>query len=345
MRGEKMKAIGADSVFTLDEGNLFYEYDRDIPEPQQHELLVQVNAISVNPVDTKLRQTTPSETPRVLGFDAVGVVQAVGDEVTLFQEGDEVYYSGSPNYQGSNQTYQLVDERLAAHKPKNLSYNEAASLPLTGLTASETLFDVFQISSNPEENKGKTLLIINGAGGVGSIATQIAKAYGLRVITTASREETTHWNKDMGADIVLNHHNDLVDELKQHDINEVDYVFCTFNTDMYYETMIDLVKARGTIATIVAFQEKQDLNLLKSKSITFTHEYMYARIVHQADDMVKHHEYLTDITKKIEQGIYQPTVTQVMHGLTSENIYRAHQILEDQRMIGKLVINLEEEHE
>ena len=262
-----MKAIGADRVFTLDEGNLFYEYDRDIPEPQQHELLVQVKAISVNPVDTKLRQTTPSEIPRVLGFDAVGVVQAVGDEVTLFQEGDEVYYSGSPNYQGSNQTYQLVDERLAAHKPKNLSYNEAASLPLTGLTASETLFDVFQISSNPEENKGKTLLIINGAGGVGSIATQIAKAYGLRVITTASREETTHWNKDMGADIVLNHHNDLVDELKQHDINEVDYVFCTFNTDMYYETMIDLVKARGTIATIVAFQEKQDLNLLKSKSI------------------------------------------------------------------------------
>jgi zinc-binding alcohol dehydrogenase family protein len=318
-----MKAIGADKGFQLDEGNLFYEFDRAKPTPQKQELLVKVNAISVNPVDTKIRQSPIEDGPRVLGFDAVGVVEAVGEKVSSFKVGDKVYYSGSPNYQGSNEEYQLVDERVVALKPTNLSDVEAASIPLTALTASETLFDVFGISHQPKENEGKSILIINGAGGVGSIATQIAKHHGLKVITTASRPETVEWSQNMGADIVLNHRNDLSDEFAQHNIKDVDYIFCTFDTDLYFEKMIELVKTRGKIATIVAFNEKQDLNLLKSKSVTFTHEYMYSRPLHDADDLNIHHQYLTDITEKLEAGHYKPTVNKVIDGLSADSLYEA----------------------
>ena len=335
-----MKAIGADKPFTLDEGNQFYEMDIETPKPQQYELLVRLTAISVNPVDTKIRQSTINESPRILGYDAVGVVEAIGEDVKQFKVGDEVYYSGSPSYQGSNQTYQLVDERLVALKPSNISDVEAASLPLTGLTASETLFDVFNISHNPEENKGKSLLIINGAGGVGSIATQIAKYYGLHVITTASRDETYNWSKSLGADIVLNHKNNLTDEFKKYEISEVDYVFCTFDTDLYYEKMIELVKPRGKIATIVAFNNKQDLNLLKPKSVTFTHEYMYSRPLNKTEDMAIHGTYLKDITNKVESDDYKPTVNEVLKGLTADNIYEAHKKMENHSMVGKLVISI-----
>ena len=335
-----MKAIGADKGFQLDEGNLFYEFDRAKPTPQNQELLVKVNAISVNPVDTKIRQSPVEDGPRMLGFDAVGTVEAVGDKVGSFKIGDEVYYSGSPSYQGSNEEYQLVDERVVALKPTNLSDVEAASIPLTALTASETLFDVFGISHQAEENEGKSILIINGAGGVGSIATQIAKHYGLKVITTASRPETIEWTQNMGADIVLNHRNDLSEEFEQHNIKDVDYIFCTFDTDLYFEKMIELVKTRGKIATIVAFKEKQDLNLLKSKSVTFTHEYMYSRLLHDANDINKHHQYLTDVTEKLETGKYKPTVNKIIDGLSADSLYEAHKTLESHSMIGKLVIKL-----
>lgn len=335
-----MKAIGADKGFQLDEGNLFYEFDRAKPTPQNQELLVKVNAISVNPVDTKIRQSPVADGPRILGFDAVGTVEAVGDKVGSFKIGDEVYYSGSPSYQGSNEEYQLVDERVVALKPTNLSDVEAASIPLTALTASETLFDVFGISHQAEENEGKSILIINGAGGVGSIATQIAKHYGLTVITTASRPETIEWTQNMGADIVLNHRNDLSEEFEQHNIKDVDYIFCTFDTDLYFEKMIELVKTRGKIATIVAFKEKQDLNLLKSKSVTFTHEYMYSRLLHDANDINKHHQYLTDVTEKLETGKYKPTVNKIIDGLSADSLYEAHKTLESHSMIGKLVIKL-----
>src|SRR5699024_7313031 len=247
---------------------------------------------------------------------------------------------GSPAYQGSNQEYQLVDERIVAKKPQNISTTEAASLPLTGLTASETLFDVFKISHEPEDNQGKSILIINGAGGVGSIATQIAKHHGLHVVTTASREETYNWSKKMGADIVLNHKNDLVSEFEKYEISEVDYIFCTFDIDLYYEKMIEHIKHRGVIATIVAFKEKQDLNLHKPKSITYTHEYMYSRPLHETEDMTVHRDYLTDITNKIEAGIYQSTLNEVVEGLTANSLFEAHQKLENHNMIGKLVIQL-----
>lgn len=336
-----MRAIGFEAPFTLEEGNQFKQFEFDIPNPSGNELLVKIQSISVNPVDTKQRMATVENAPRILGFDAVGIVEKIGEEVTMFEPGDYVFYSGSPNQHGSNEEYQLIEEQLVAKAPSNLLPEQAASLPLTGITASETLFDVFQISHQPNENEGKTLLIINGAGGVGSIATQIAKAYGLKVMTTASREETIQWSKDMGADIVLDHKKDLTKQFKEHNLEPVDYIFCTFDTDMYYKTMIELVRPRGHIATIVALKDKQDLNLLKSKSLAFTHEFMFTRPIFQTEDMIKHHEYLTDISKKVAEGKYRHTTTKVIDGLNAESLYQAHQILESNTMIGKLVINLE----
>ncbi len=342
-----MKAIVSNNQFSLDDGNQFSEIDIPQPEPGEGEILIKVETLSVNPVDTKLRQQpfSDEEKHRILGYDAVGTIEKIGNNVSTFKKGDRVFYSGAPSYAGANQQYQLMDVRLVAHAPQSLKPTEAAALPLTGLTAYETLFDTFNISENPQENRGKTLLIINGSGGVGSIATQIAKAYGLRVITTASRTETIEWSKQMGADLVLNHKNDLSDEFKKHDLADVDYIFCTFNTDAYYEKMIELVKPHGKITTIVAFQDKQDLNLLKSKSVTFTHEFMFTRPLHQTEDMQKHQTYLQDIAQKVDDGVYHTTLNQTLNGLTTETLFKAHEILESHKMIGKLVIQVDEDSE
>ncbi len=337
--GNEMEAIIAKKAFSLSEGNCFEKVTRERPEPTGHDILIKVYATGVNPVDTKMRQTPLNQSERVLGFDAAGVVEQVGSAVEGFKPGDQVFYSGSNQREGSNQTYQLMNEQYVAHMPKNLSYEAAAALPLTAITAYETIFDVFAISTDTEKNKGQTLLIINGAGGVGSIATQIAKAYGLNVITTASREETIEWSQKMGADVVLNHKSDLKAQFKAQQLKQPNYIFCTYDTDGYYDTMIDLIQPRGHIATIVAFQNKQDLNALKAKSITLTHEFMFTRAVHGVEEQM-YQTYLKDVAEKIEQGVYQSTLNDVLEGLTVDNIFKAHQQMESQAHIGKLVIKI-----
>lgn len=336
-----MEAIIARQPFRLSEGQQFEKVTRDIPIPEEHDILVKVYVTGVNPVDTKMRQTPLNADTRVLGFDAAGVVEAVGDAVKDFKPGDRVYYSGSNQRDGSNQTYQLVNENYMAHMPETLSFAEAAALPLTAITAYETLFDVFGIASEPQNNEGKTLFIINGAGGVGSIATQIAKAYGLTVITTASRPETMAWSEKMGADVVLNHQEDLVEQFDNQNISRPDYIFCTYDTDHYYDVMIDLIQPRGHIATIVAFNQDQDLNALKQKSITFTHEFMFARAIHGVDEWM-YRKYLEDVTAKVNAGQYQTTLNSVMKGLTPENVFKSHEMMEGQSHIGKLVIEIVE---
>lgn len=336
-----MEAIIARQPFRLSEGQQFEKVTRDMPTPEGHDVLVKVHVTGVNPVDTKTRQAPINGNTRILGFDAAGVVEAVGDSVTDFKPGDRVYYSGSNQRDGSNQTYQLVNENYMAHMPEKLSFTEAAALPLTAITAYETLFDVFGIASEPPKNQGKTLLIINGAGGVGSIATQIAKAYGLTVITTASRPETIAWSEKMGADVVLNHKENLAEQFDTQNLARPDYIFCTYDTDHYYDVMIDLIQPRGHIATIVAFKQDQDLNALKQKSITFTHEFMFARAIHGVDEYM-YRQYLEDVTAKVNAGQYQTTLNSVMKGLTPENVFKAHEMMEGQSHIGKLVIEIVE---
>ncbi len=336
-----MEAIIATQPFQLAEGQKFEKVSRELPTPEAHDILIKVYATGINPVDTKMRQAPLNAEARVLGFDAAGVVEAVGDAVTDFKPGDRVYYSGSNQRDGSNQTYQLVNENYLAHMPKTLSFAEAAALPLTAITAYETLFDVFNISPNPQQNQGKTLFIINGAGGVGSIATQIAKTYGLTVVTTASRPETNAWSKKMGADVVLNHKEDLAKQFDDQNLSRPKYIFCTYDTDHYYDMMIDLVQPRGHIATIVAFNKNQDLNALKQKSITFTHEFMFARAIHGVDEGM-YRKYLEDVTAKVDAGQYQTTLNSVFTGLTPENVLKAHEMMEAQSHIGKLVIEIVE---
>ncbi|MGK9044580.1 zinc-binding alcohol dehydrogenase family protein [Mammaliicoccus vitulinus] len=332
-----MKAIGFKKSFDLKETNEFEELDLPIPEPSRRDILVNVKAASINPVDTKLRTTNEGEF-KVLGYDAVGVVEAVGDEVELFHVGDEVYYSGSNMRQGSNAEYQLVDERLVGIKPEYLSYAETAALPLTALTAFEALIEGLSISTNPEDNKGKKLLIINGAGGVGSIATQIAKNLGLTVITTASRKETKRWSEEMGADIVLNHKHHLLDELKAHKINEVDYIFNTHSSDAYFNVMAEMIKPRGRIVALVNFMDKVNLNLLKDKSVTFSFEFMFTRPKYETDDMQAHHEYLRKLTYLLDSDTIKTTLHTKLKGLSVESVTEAHRLIEEGKTIGKIVI-------
>ena len=205
-----MKAIGFKKSLPITDPNSFIAFETEKPKPEGRDLLVQIQAISVNPVDTKIRQNAAKEeeldTPKIIGWDAVGIVEEVGEEVSHFKAGDPVYYAGDLTRSGSNAEYQLIDERIVGHKPKSLSLAQAAAMPLTTLTAWESLFD--RIKYNPQSDAGKTLLILNGAGGVGSIAIQLAKKLtDLTVIATASRKETQNWCENLGADHVVNHHN------------------------------------------------------------------------------------------------------------------------------------------
>ncbi|MBI5974699.1 zinc-binding alcohol dehydrogenase family protein [Staphylococcus canis] len=332
-----MESIIAKQPFQLSEGNLFEKVTRPEQEVKAHEIGIQVEASGVNPIDAKTRQTPVTGEVRVLGYEGAGVVDKVGSNVTRFKKGDKVMFVGAPKWEGSNQTYQVLGEHYVTHLPEHLSFEEGATLPLTAFTAYETLFDIFGISRDASQNLGRTILIINGAGGVGSIATQIAKAYGLNVITTASRQETIAWSQKMGADTVLNHREDLEAQFEAHNLPQPDYIFCTYDTDRYYEPMIRLVKPRGHIATIVVFKENQDLNALKQKAITFTHESMFTRLTYEFETEY-YQKYLDDLAEKLNAGVYQSTLTEVLHGLTPENVYKGHQMMEEQSHIGKLAI-------
>lgn len=332
-----MKAVGFKKGFDISKENRFEMLNLPKPKPTGQDLLVKVNAVSINPVDTKLR-TADYDDYKVLGYDAVGVVEEIGDEVELFHIGDEVYYSGTNTRNGSNAEYQLVDEKLVGIKPEYLTNAEAAALPLTSLTSYEALVEGLNISLNPDDNKDKTLLIINGAGGVGSIATQIAKNLGLTVITTASRKETKRWSEKMGADIVLNHKHHLPDELKAHKIEEVDYIFNTHSSDAYFNVMADMIKPRGRIVALVNFMNNVDLNLLKDKSVTFSFEFMFTRPKYETEDMIQHHEYLRKLSYQLDRGTIKTTLNTTLKGLSVETITKAHEMIEQGNSIGKIVI-------
>jgi NADPH2:quinone reductase len=335
-----MKAVGFKTSLPITDTNSFIDFEVEKTTPAGHELLVKIQAISVNPVDYKVRQNsakdTVLDTPKIIGYDAVGTVESAGENVTLFKTGDAVYYAGDITKSGSYAEYQLIDERLVGNKPASLPMEEAAGVPLTALTAWETFFDRMRLSA--ERDAGKTLLIIGGAGRVGSIAIQMAKKMlGLRVITTASRTETTDWCRQMGADIVVNH-SDLVNEIRKHGIQTVDYIVDFVNTNSYWDAMAELIKPQGHIVSITGSAEPVVLNKLKSKSVTFSWELMFTRSTFQTDDMVEQHRILNRVAALYDSGTLVPTVKQVLHGLSAETIKTAHKQLESGKTIGKLVI-------
>lgn len=337
-----MKAIGFKTSLPIENPESFIEFETVKPVPGPQDLLVKIDAISVNPVDFKIRQSgaqdTVLETPKIIGWDAVGIVQAVGEKVTLFEVGDLVYYAGDLTKQGSNAEYQIVDERIVGRKPKSLSIEEAAVIPLTALTAWEILFDRIRISA--EKDKGKSILIIGGAGGVGSIAIQLAKKIaGLTVIATASRPETIEWCKQQGADFVVDH-KDLVASVKEAGFENVDFILDFVDTNTYWDTMVELIKPQGHIASITGSSEPVVLNKLKSKSVSFSWELMYTRSMYQTEDMIEQHHILNKVADLLDEGVLKTTLNTTLNGLIADNLKKAHELLESGRTIGKIAIKI-----
>ncbi|MER0440117.1 zinc-binding alcohol dehydrogenase family protein [Emticicia sp. W12TSBA100-4] len=335
-----MKAVGFKTSLPISEENSFIDFETVKQVPVGHELLVKISAISVNPVDFKIRQNSAKdivlENPKIIGWDAVGVVEAVGENVSLFKVGDEVYYAGDITKQGSNAEYQAIDERIVGKKPKTLSIADAAAIPLTALTAWEIFFDRMRLSA--EKDRGKTLLIIGGAGGVGSIAIQLAKKLlGLKVIATASRPETIEWCKQLGADLVVNHR-DLVNEVRNAGFQYVDFIVDFVDTNAYWDSMADLIKPQGHIASITGSAAPVVLNKLKTKSVSFSWEFMYTRSTFQTEDMIEQHHILNKVADMLDSGELVSILKQTLIGLSADNLKKAHTQLESGTTIGKLVI-------
>ncbi len=335
-----MKAVGYANSLPIDDPESLIDIELPQPMATKRDLLVKVRAIAVNPVDFKIRQhVSPSEGEfKVLGWDAVGEVVATGEAVTLFNIGDVVYYAGDLNRQGSNAEYQLVDERLVGVKPNNLSDAEAAALPLTAITAWEALFDRLGISQEGNDS-GKTILIIGGAGGVGSIAIQLASNLAkLHVIATASRAESRDWCLKLGANQVINHRKSLSEELAEQGAGTIDYIFCLNNTQQHWPAMCQIVAPQGFICSIVETPEPVELDLLKSKSATFVWEFMFTRSMYQTPDMIEQHRLLAAIARLIDEGHLVTTVNEVLRPINADNLRKAHTVVEDGRSIGKTVL-------
>lgn len=324
-----------------------YSFDKEevtIVPCQKDDVLVKVKAISINPIDTKMALKRRENQPRsVLGWDVSGTIVALGENVTDFEVGDDVFYAGAVNRPGGNADYHYVDSRLIARKPANLSHAEAAALPLTSLTAWESLFERLRVAENHKTNP--SIMIIGGAGGVGSVAIPLAKAAGLRVIATASRPETEEWVKEKGADVVINHYHSLSQQLAEQQEDLVDYLLCLNHTDQHWEEMSRVIAPQGRICSIVDNQQPLDLSLLKPKSATFSWEFMFTRSTYQTHDMAEQGRILEEIAKRVEQGVLKTTVTEVLNGMNEQNLLKGHQRVASGKMIGKLVIQNESTNE
>lgn len=335
-----MKAIGFKQSLPITDNESFIEFEAEKQLPVGYDLLIKIAAISVNPVDYKIRQKAAIDlildTPKIIGWDATGTVEAVGDKTSRFKVGDHVYYAGDLTRSGSNAEYQLVDERIVGRKPNRLTESEAAAIPLTGLTAWESLFD--RIKVNPTSDKGKTVLMLAGAGGVGSIAIQIAKKVaGLTVIATASRPESVDWCHQLGADFVVNHHN-LKTELENIGHAQVDYILDFVDINGYWETIVEIIRPQGHIVSITGNSDPLNLLLLKTKSVSFSWELMYTRSMFNTDDIDQQHIILNTIADLLDEGVLKTTLTTTLDGFSVENLKLAHQMQESGRTIGKTVI-------
>ena len=306
------------------------------PTPGPRDLLVQVQAISVNPVDTKVRSGAAVTEPRVLGWDAVGVVQQVGDQVSLFKVGDSVYYAGAIDRPGSNSELHLVDERIVGHKPESLDNASAAALPLTSITAWEMLFDRLGVPEGGGE--GQSLLIMGAAGGVGSILIQLARTLTkLTVIGTASRDETRQWVTDLGAHHVIDHSQPLVAQLEAIGVGQVDHVASLTHTDMHFEQLIEALRPQGQLA-LIDDPKSLDVMPMKRKALSLHWELMFTRSLFQTPDMIKQHELLERVAALIDTGVLRTTLGEHYGVINAANLIRAHELIESGTAKGKIVL-------
>ncbi|MDH1209874.1 zinc-binding alcohol dehydrogenase family protein [Pseudomonas chengduensis] len=310
------------------------------PTPGPHDLLVEVRAISVNPVDTKIRLGVAPDNgaAKVLGWDATGVVKAVGSEVSLFQPGDRVFYAGAIDRAGANSELHLVDERIVGHMPGSLSFAEAAALPLTAITAWELLFERLQVAESSAD-QGQSLLIVGAAGGVGSILTQLARRLtGLTVIGTASRPETQAWVRELGAHHVIDHSKPLSEELTRIGIGQVTHVASLTQTDQHYAQLVESLEPQGRLALIDDPLQPLDVMQLKRKSLSLHWELMFTRSLYQTEDMIEQHRLLDRVSDLVDSGVLKTTLGEHFGPINAANLRRAHALLESGKAKGKIVL-------
>jgi NADPH2:quinone reductase len=309
------------------------------PLPGPRDLRVRVEAVAVNPVDLKVRASLPAEgPPRVLGWDAAGVVEAVGEEVERFRVGDAVMFAGSLQRPGCQAESVLVEAQLAGRKPAHGSFAEAAALPLTGLTAWEALFD--QLGLDPHGgDAGRSLLILGGAGGVGSLAIQLARRAGLRVIASASRPESQAWVKTLGATAVVDHSQPIGPQLDALGLETVEAIANFHDTDLYWPLMAERIRPRGAIVALVSSRGPLDLNLLKSKSARFCWEYMFTRSEHRTADMGAQGAILDRLAEGVEEGTLISTARTALGPISAASLSEAYDRLRGGHSLGKIVLS------
>lgn len=309
------------------------------PLPGPHDLRVAVEAVAVNPVDLKVRSTLPAGGPaQILGWDASGVVEAVGEAVEGFRIGDAVMFAGAINRPGCQAQSVLVDGRLAGRKPAHLSFAEAAALPLTGLTAWESLFE--RLGMDPGGgDQGRTLLILGAAGGVGSLAIQLARQAGLRVIASASRPESQAWVRQLGADAVVDHGQPIGPQLDALGLPTVEAIANFHDTDLYWDVMAERISPQGAIVALVSSRSPLDLNRLKSKSVRFCWEYMFTRSQYRTADLAEQGAILNRLAAAIEAGTLRSTVQTLLQPISAGTLQEAYDLLQQGHSLGKIVIS------
>ena len=334
-----MKAVGYKKSLPIDAADSLIDFETAKPEPKGRDIRVAVKAISANPVDYKVRKRAapPEGETKILGYDASGVVEAVGPEVTLFKPGDEVYYAGSILRQGTNAEYHLVDERIVGRKPKSLSFAQAAALPLTSITAWELLFDRLDVQPGKSIDP-RTLLVMGGAGGVGSILIQLARRLtGLAVVATASRPESTKWCLDLGAHAVIDHSRPLKEQIEKLKLPPVRLIASLTGTEQHFPALADVLAPQGKLGLI---DDPATLNasLLKGKAASLHWESMFTRSSFQTSDMIAQHRLLNDVGNLIDNGVLRTTLDKVMGKINAETLRKAHAAIESGRSTGKLVL-------
>jgi zinc-binding alcohol dehydrogenase family protein len=335
----QMKAVGYKKSLPIDAADALVDFETAKPEPHGRDILVAVKAVSANPVDYKVRKRAapPDGETKILGYDAAGVVEAVGPDVTLFKAGDEVFYAGSIQRQGTNSQYHLVDERIVGRKPKTLSFAQAAALPLTSITAWELLFD--RLSAAPGKSVDpRTLLIVGGAGGVGSILIQLARRLtGLTVVATASRPETTKWCLDLGAHAVIDHTKPMKEQVEKLKFPPVALIASLTGTEQHYKALAELIAPQGKLG-LIDDPAEFNVSVFKGKAVSIHWESMFTRSSFQTPDMIGQHNLLNDVADLIDKSVLRTTLDQTFGTINAANLKRAHALLESGTSRGKIVL-------
>lgn len=318
-----------------------YQFECDTPVPEARDVLVEISAIAVNPVDTKIRSrvSPPEGQPKVLGWDAVGTVKAVGSEASLFKVGDRVWYAGDVSRSGCNAQFQCVDERICAIAPGSLSDAEAAAMPLTTITAWEMLFDRLQVPFG-DAARDRRVLVLGAGGGVGSMLVQLLRQLtSATIIATASREESRQWVEALGAHHVLDHREPLAPQLEALEgVDNVTDVASANRTGEHFENLIQMLKPQGRLVLIDDPSEPLDIKLMKQKCLSLHWEFMFTRAMFKTDDMQKQHELLSQVAELVDAGKLRTTLGEHYGAITAENLERAHTAMQTEHTRGKVVL-------